>query len=140
MPTSELRFPARFDPDTFSADLTRSTPAGRTAAETARGDYERNGVPRRSLAPCEAEGRDGTRLPSCVKIYVPQPAGRFGMVFEWVIHKTGPRLRYLAFGVRHHPEGSHALTVYELAHQRLNEGSATPGTPNTAPEGAAGAD
>jgi hypothetical protein len=29
-------------------------------------------------------------------------------------------IRYLAFGVRHHPKGSHAETVYEIAHRRLN--------------------
>lgn len=115
------RFPAHFDPDTFGEDLTHSTPAGRRLAEAAREDYERNGIPRSILAPCDAEGRDGTRLPSCVKTYLPQPAGRFGIVFEWVIHKLEPRLRYLAFGVRHHPKDSHAPTVYEIAHQRLHE-------------------
>jgi hypothetical protein len=31
-----------------------------------------------------------------------------------------PGLRYLAFGVRHHPKGSHAETVYEIAHRRLH--------------------
>jgi hypothetical protein len=30
-------------------------------------------------------------------------------------------LRYLAFGVRHQPNGSHALTVYDVAHARLLE-------------------
>jgi hypothetical protein len=140
MPTSELRFPARFDPDAFGADLKSSTPAGRTAAETARRNYERNGVPRSQLAPCETEGRDGTRLPGCVKIYIPQPAGHFGMVFKWVIHETGPRLKYLAFGARHHPKDSHAPTVYEIAHQRLNQDGATPETPNAAREDAAETD
>ena len=120
MATPELCFPARFDPGTFDADLVRSTSAGREVAETARRDYERAGVPRSQLKPCEAEGRDGTRLPGCVKIYLPQPLGHFGMIFQWVIHATGPRLRYLAFGTRHHPRGSHAPTVYELAHQRLH--------------------
>lgn len=28
-------------------------------------------------------------------------------------------LDFLAFGVRHHPKGSHSLTVYEVAHRRL---------------------
>ncbi len=27
---------------------------------------------------------------------------------------------FKAFGVRHHPRDSHAPTVYQLAHQRLN--------------------
>jgi hypothetical protein len=30
-------------------------------------------------------------------------------------------LVYLGFGVRHHPKGSHALTVYQIAHRRLHE-------------------
>jgi hypothetical protein len=119
--TSGVRFPARFDPDAWETDLARSTPAGRAAAENAKRDYAKNGVPREHLQACDPEGRDGTRLPHCVKAYVPHPDGRFGMVFEWVIHPTGPRLRYLAFGVRHHPKGSHALTVYEIAHARLIE-------------------
>jgi hypothetical protein len=29
---------------------------------------------------CEAEGRDGTRLPACFKVYLPEPDGKFGMV------------------------------------------------------------
>jgi hypothetical protein len=29
------------------------------------------------------------------------------------------RLDFLAFGVRHHPKGSHALSVYDIAHGRL---------------------
>ena len=40
MPTSEPRFPARFDPDPWDEDLARSTPAGATAAQNARRDYE----------------------------------------------------------------------------------------------------
>jgi len=31
-------------------------------------------------------------------------------------------LAYIAFGVRHHPGGSHAPTVYEFAHQRMHGG------------------
>jgi hypothetical protein len=51
---------------------------------------------------------------------VPQPDGKWGIVFEWVIHPTEPHLRYLAFGVRHHPHDSRAPTVYEIAHRRLD--------------------
>ena len=52
--------------------------------------------------------------------YLPAPAGRFGMVFEFVIRSRRPELVYLAFGVRHQPRGSHAPTVYEIAHRRLH--------------------
>lgn len=78
-------------------------------------------MPFNGLRNCDAEGRDGTSLSGCVKVYLPPPAGRFGMVFVLVIAASGPRLRYLAFGVRHHPAGSHAPTVYEIAHRRLRE-------------------
>jgi hypothetical protein len=138
MSTSGVRFPARFDPDTWEADLARSTPAGRAAAESAKHDYSQNGVPREHLQPCDPEGRDGTLLPYCVKVYLPQPDGRFGMVFKLVEVDGHLRLDYLAFGVRHHPKGSNALTVYELAGQRLDEDRTTLGTGNTAPGGAAG--
>lgn len=118
--TGELRFAARFDPDAFRTDMARTTPAGREAAESAKRDYDASGVPRADLRPCDAEGRDGTELPQCVKVYLPPPAGRFGMVFKFLVVDGGPRLDYLAFGVRHHPADSRAPTVYEIAHRRLN--------------------
>lgn len=120
MPPSEPRFPARFDPDPWDEDLARSTPAGRQTAQAARRDYQPNGIPRSHLKPCEAQGSDGTNLPDCVKGYLPQPNGKFGMVFTIDRKADKPTLLFLAFGVRHHPKGSNALTVYELAHQRLN--------------------
>jgi hypothetical protein len=90
------------------------------------------------LRSCEAKGRDGTELPGCFKVYLPEPDGKFGMVLRFTIPKKAPgekdargtkrgkkesppRLRYLAFGVRHHPKGSHAETVYQVAHRRLHE-------------------
>jgi hypothetical protein len=99
--------------------MARTTPAGRDAAEAAKRRYETDGVPRSELRPCDPEGRDGTELPQCLKVYLLPPAGPFGMVFKFVIAAGGPRLDYLAFGVRHHPPGSNAPTVYEIAHRRL---------------------
>lgn len=139
MSTSEPRFPAGFDRDLFDEDLARSTPAGATAAEAARRNYKRSGIPLSRLRPVDERGHDGTVLPDCVKVYVPHPDGRFGMVFQAVGHPTGPRLRYIAFGVRHHPRDSNAPTVYERAHRRLHDNRrTTPETPNAAPEGPAG--
>jgi len=43
-----------------------------------------------------------------------------GMVFEVVRGEDRLSLEYIAFGVRHHPRGSHAHTVYQLAHRRLH--------------------
>jgi hypothetical protein len=56
----------------------------------------------------------------CVNVYLPAPAGKFGMVFQLEVVEKRSRLRYLAFGMRHHPKGSHAETVYEVAHRRLH--------------------
>lgn len=119
--TGELRFAARFDPDTFREDMARATPGGRDAAETAKRDYEANGVPFSDLRPCDPEHRDGTELPQCLKVYLPPPVGRFGMIFRFAIVGDKPLLEYLAFGVRHHPAESNAPTVYEIAHGRLDD-------------------
>lgn len=118
--TSELRCAARFDSDAFREDMARATPAGRSAAEAAKRDYEASGVPFSDLRPCDAEHRDGTVLPQCLKIYLPPPVGRFGMVFKFAIADGSPLLEYLAFGVRHHPPNSNAPTLYEIAHRRLS--------------------
>jgi|SRR5271167_1139950 len=121
MANTGVRFPARFDPDTWEQDLARSTPAGRTAAETAKADYEPSGVPREHLHPCDPEGRDGNHLANCLKVYVPHPAGKWGIVFKVIEVDDRLRLVSLAFGVRHHPKGSHAPTTYDLAGERVAE-------------------
>src|ERR1700677_1095737 len=114
-------FPARFDPVTFDKHLAPSTPNGRTAAQAARRDYERTGIPRSHLKRCEPEGRDGNNLPDCAKVYLPRPDGPWGMVFTIDREAAKPTLVCLAFGVRHHPKDSHAPTVYDLAHDELHD-------------------
>lgn len=109
-----------FDDDAFRNDLERAGRSGAEIAERTHTRYERDGVPPDQLRKCEAEGRDGTNLPRCLKVYLPTPAGPFGMVFQLVVRQGHTRLRYLAFGVRHHPQGSNALTVYQIADQRLH--------------------
>jgi hypothetical protein len=52
---------------------------------------------------------------------LPPPAGRFGMVFQVEIVAGLGQLRYIAFGVRHHPRESNAESVYEVAHRRLRD-------------------
>jgi hypothetical protein len=42
------------------------------------------------------------------------------MVLALASGEQGLSLRCLAFGVRHHPQGSHAETVYQIADRRLN--------------------
>jgi hypothetical protein len=118
--------PVVFDELAFSADVKRASAAGANAARIARDRYEKEGVPTARLLLCAVEGEDGTSLPECLKVYLPEPIGRFGMVFQLETDPIGSRLNYLAFGVRHHPRGSHAPTVYQLAHQRLHGISRTP--------------
>jgi len=113
-------WPARFDRDAWAEDLARTSRSGRVAGEAARRGYELSGVPVDELRHVQEEGRDGTILPHCVKVYLPPPAGRFGMVFQLVLVQGGPRLEYVAFGARHHPRGSNAPTVYQIAHRRLH--------------------
>jgi len=100
--------------------MRRASSAGYAAALTARKRYEHGGLSLEELRPCEAEALDGTRLAGCLKTYIPAPSGRFGMVFSFEYDPDRPMLAYLAFGVRHHPRDSHALTVYQIADRRLN--------------------
>jgi hypothetical protein len=112
---------AHFDEHAWEADLARATPAGRAAASAARREFEKRGIPIGQLRRVNEHGRDGTELANCAKVYLPAPAGRFGMVFNLAIDRDGrPVLAYLAFGVRHHPRGSQSSTVYQLAHERLH--------------------
>lgn|GEM_PF-5803465 len=62
MPEKELRFPALFDEEWWTVDLDRAGPSGREADQAARAEYDRLGVPREELRPCEDEARDGTEL------------------------------------------------------------------------------
>lgn len=113
-------FRVHFDEVLFSEDLAAMSAAAAEVARQARERYATQGVPVAELRRCEDEGRDGTRLAACVKAYLPAPAGRFGMVLRFAVIDEQLRLAYLAFGVRHHPRGSHAQTVYQLAHRRLH--------------------
>jgi hypothetical protein len=109
-----------FDKAAFDEDLQRAAAAGRAAALAARDAFVHDGCPLTELLACNDEAPDATRLPGCVKVYLPSRAGKFGMVFA-IERKAGRLLlAYLAFGVRHQPHDSHAPTVYQLAHRRLH--------------------
>jgi len=108
-----------FNEGAFAEDTMQSVRAGAEALRDARNQFERDGVEIKTLRRCDPEGRDGTELPACFKVYLPAPNGKFGMVFRFVRDADGIALRYLALGVRHHPRNSHAQIVYEVAHRRL---------------------
>jgi len=101
-------------------DFSRASNRGRLVAQQARRAWERGGVALSALRACDPEGRDGTRLPNCVKAYLPAPAGAWGAVFEIVRTPDGIRFLLLAFGIRHPVRGTRALSVYQLAHRRLH--------------------
>lgn len=109
-----------FNEGAFAEDTMRSGRAGAETLREARSRFERDGVEIKALRRCDSEGRDGTELPACFKVYLPAPNGKFGMVLRFVREDEGLALRYLAFGVRHHPRDSNAPTVYEIAHRRLH--------------------
>jgi hypothetical protein len=116
-------FPVGFDDDALKEDLAHLSASAEVALHSFHKESRRlGGVPRSRLMVCQAEGRDGTSLGGCIKTYIPWPDGRFGAVFIAATHPDRPLiLRVIAFGVRHHPRGSTALTVYEVADRRLRE-------------------
>lgn len=115
-------FPVGFDEDALTEDLDRLPGSAEIALRSFRKELRHHGgIPRSRLMACQVEGRDGTRLGGCVKTYIPWSDGRFGAVFVAVTHPNRPlALRAIAFGIRHHPRGSSARTVYEIASRRLN--------------------
>ena len=58
-------------PTTFA----RSSDAAKAAIEPMLQRLKTDGAPAAWLKRCDAEARDGTRLPGCVKLYIPQLAG-----------------------------------------------------------------
>ena len=114
------RFAVRFDDRLFDEDLAHATHAGQQVAVDARRRLERDGAPAHELAPCQAEHREGTRLPNCVKTYLPDPGGRWRMIFEVTRDDGQLVLAYLAFGVGH-PEHAWQLSAYQVAHHRLHQ-------------------
>ncbi len=114
------RAAALFDDAAFVEDLNRAGDTGREVALAAKNEYEHDGVPIDQLLACDDEGPDGTELANCMKIYLPRPAGKFGMVFRIELREGKSLLSYAGFGIRHHPRDSHAPTVYQIAHRRLH--------------------
>lgn len=113
-------FSVGFDEDALAEDLERLPASAEIALREFRGVLRREGgIPKSQLKACHDESQDGTMLGGCVKTYVPWPDGRFGAVFVPVSHPKRPMaLRVFAFGVRHHPQGSNAESVYQVAHRR----------------------
>ncbi len=114
-----LAFPVHVDERELAEDLAHASETGRAAIEPMIKRLKTDGAPVAWLKKCDAEARDGTRLPGCVKLYIPQSAGQWGAVFLGGFADNGPTLFLLAIG-RRHPEASWKPSVYEIAHRRLH--------------------
>ena len=113
--------PVAFDDLAWEEDLRKARGSTPRIARETRARLEREGQEVDALFACDEDARDGTSLPGCVKVYLPPPAGPLGVVYRIARNKQGRLyLDHLAFGVRHHPPGSRAETVYQLAHRRLH--------------------
>jgi hypothetical protein len=112
-------FEVHVDERALADDLARASDAARAAIEPMLQRLKADGAPAVWLRRCDAEARDGTRLPGCVKLYIPQPAGRWGAVFLGGAVDGSLKLFLLAVGERH-PDAAWRPSVYEIAHRRLN--------------------
>lgn len=112
--------PVAFDELTWQEDLRRASRSARRIGEETRSRLEREGQAVDAIFACDENARDGTSLPACVKVYIPPPGGPLGIVYRLAKNKENRLyLDHLAFGVRHHPPGSNAESVYSVAHRRL---------------------
>ena len=112
-------FAVQVDDAALAEDLAHASAAARAAIGPVVERLRRDGVPVQWLRRCEPEGRDGTRLPGCVKFYIPQPVGRWGAVLTADVAADAPRLLLVAVGERH-PAAAFRPSVYVVAHRRLN--------------------
>jgi hypothetical protein len=117
--TSGPTFPVHVDERELAEDLSHASEAGQAVIKPLIRQLRTGGLPVAWLRRCDSEARDGTRLPGCVKVYVPQPAGQWGAVFLGGALNGVPTLFLLAVGNRH-PEGPWKPSVYEIAHRRLH--------------------
>jgi hypothetical protein len=115
-------FEVHVDERALADDLARASDAARAAIEPMLQRLKADGAPAAWLKRCDAEARDGTRLPGCVKLYIPQPAGQWGAVFLGGAVDGRPKLFLLAVGERH-PGAAWRSSVYEIAHRRLHRSS-----------------
>jgi hypothetical protein len=110
-----------FDEAAWEDDLRGATSAAQKTAEEARTRLERDGQPVDALLACDNEAADGTNLSGCVKVYLPPPAGPWGLVYLIARDDSGRLyLDHLAFGQRH-PTTRRRVSVYQFAHRRLHD-------------------
>jgi hypothetical protein len=115
----------RFELVAWETDLRAATTTARQHAERWRLRIEvTGGISHDELLATRAED-DHVPLPGCVKTRIPDPGSDdpatspWGAVLRGANDRTGPHLAFLAFGLRHPPEGSSLPSVYQRAHRRL---------------------
>jgi hypothetical protein len=116
---ADPRFQVRIVDEALAEDLSHCTIPARTAIKSVVATLREKGAPREWLLRCQEEGRDGTRLGGCVKLYIPPPSGRWGAVLTGDEESEKPALVLIAVGERH-PERPWKPSVYEIAHRRLH--------------------
>ena len=111
-------FPVVVDPARLEEDLAHNSREARTAGQAAADAFARHGIKRSRLHPCKPEDREGVELPGCVKTYIPDVNGAWGMVFALRADEHRQvYLELLAFGQRH-PTRRSTPSVYVVAAAR----------------------
>ena len=105
MPTTPRHGRARvvFDDVLWDEDLAAATAEATLAAARARDELSRDGAPLDELRACDENARDGSSLPGCVKLYVPLPAGPWGIVFQLARDEHGVFSRFSRSGCATRP-------------------------------------
>lgn len=92
---------------------TQAQAAGRAAADA----FTRHGIRRSILHPCKSEDREGIELPGCVKTYIPDVNGAWGMVFALRVDEHARvYLELLGFGQRHPTPSVYVIAAARRAH------------------------
>jgi hypothetical protein len=120
-------FAIEFGAEEWQEEAERYRPSAipRARAQSARRTIEA-GSARLKWRRCRSEdGPSGTRLPHCLKLYVPldregASAAPYGFVFQLQrMADDSLGLNFIAFGERH-PENERTMSVYARAHKRLH--------------------
>ena len=123
MSASQRRVAVVFDEAVWSHAVDGFSEENRQLAQSTRIRLERSGLALDDVRACDAEGSDGTKLPGCVKLYLPwldAPPSQRPFAFVLRLRQRGDELvwNFVAFGPRHPRPG--VRSAYERAHRQLH--------------------
>lgn len=118
MPPEGRTFAVVIDQARLDEDLAHNTAAAAVTGRAAAERFHRRGIARSLLYPCRTEDREGINLPGCIKTYLPDVNGAWGMVFALRADRRHVYLELLAFG-QGHPTRPTTPSVYAVAARRL---------------------